>query len=161
MYTNEYPRLRTPAAARYLALSSSTLAKMRLQGDGPIFLKLNRAVAYDIRDLDAWLAIRRRTSTSDRGPGDVIHATLMDEPPSKRPTAALETDSRERVIPNRPYPKSAGLVTPRQRPGSRKHLTAAGHPQPPHVGQRVFPPRDHGESAAKNLPRPSWSDAGR
>ena len=67
MHPNEYRRLRPPAAANYLGLSSSTLAKMRLRGDGPIFLKLNRAVAYDVRDLDAWLSIRRRTSTSDRG----------------------------------------------------------------------------------------------
>jgi predicted DNA-binding transcriptional regulator AlpA len=67
MHPSEYPRLRPFAAANYLGLSSSTLAKMRLRGDGPIFLKLNRSVAYDTRDLDAWLSIRRRTSTSDRG----------------------------------------------------------------------------------------------
>jgi predicted DNA-binding transcriptional regulator AlpA len=67
MHPTGYRRLRAPEAASYLGLSSSTLAKMRLRGDGPTFLKLNRVVAYDIRDLDAWLAIRRRTSTSDRG----------------------------------------------------------------------------------------------
>jgi hypothetical protein len=67
MHPHEYRRFRPPEAARYLALSPSTLAKMRLRGDGPVFLKLNRAVAYDVRDLDAWLAGRRRVSTSDPG----------------------------------------------------------------------------------------------
>jgi predicted DNA-binding transcriptional regulator AlpA len=67
MHPTEYHRLRAPEAASYLGLSSSTLAKMRLRGDGPIFLKLNRAIAYDVRDLDAWLAGRRRVSTSDPG----------------------------------------------------------------------------------------------
>jgi predicted DNA-binding transcriptional regulator AlpA len=67
MHRDEYRRLRVPEAAAYIGLSSSTLAKMRLRGDGPIFLKLNRAVAYDVRDLDAWLAGRRRVSTSDPG----------------------------------------------------------------------------------------------
>jgi predicted DNA-binding transcriptional regulator AlpA len=67
MNPHEYRRLRAPEAARYLGLSASTLSKMRLRGDGPVFLKLNRAVAYDSRDLDAWLAGRRRVSTSDPG----------------------------------------------------------------------------------------------
>jgi predicted DNA-binding transcriptional regulator AlpA len=67
MNPSEYKRLRTPEAARYVGLSVSTLSKMRLHGDGPIFLKLNRAVAYDSRDLDEWLASRRRASTSDVG----------------------------------------------------------------------------------------------
>ena len=67
MHPHEYRRFRAPEAARYLGISPSTLAKMRLRGDGPVFLKLNRSVAYDSRDLDAWLALRRRASTSDCG----------------------------------------------------------------------------------------------
>jgi predicted DNA-binding transcriptional regulator AlpA len=67
MHPYEYHRLRAPEAARYLGISASTLSKMRLRGDGPVFLKLNRAVAYDSRDLDAWLSSRRRVSTSDTG----------------------------------------------------------------------------------------------
>lgn len=58
--------LRTQAAARYLGLSQSTLAKMRLRGDGPPYLKLGpRVVAYDLGDLNAWLDSRRRQSTSE------------------------------------------------------------------------------------------------
>ena len=62
------PKLRPPAAAEYLGLSASTLAKMRLRGDGPIYAKAGpRVVVYDLRDLESWLAARKRTSTSDDG----------------------------------------------------------------------------------------------
>ena len=57
-------RLRTPAAADYLGYSESTLEKKRLTG--PPFIKLGRAIVYDTRDLDAWLAARRTMSTSER-----------------------------------------------------------------------------------------------
>ena len=57
-------RLRTPAAADYLAYSESTLERKRVTGDGPPFIKLGRVIVYDTRDLDVWLAARRATSTS-------------------------------------------------------------------------------------------------
>ena len=58
--------LRTKAAAAYLKLSTSTLAKMRLRGDGPPYSKAGpKIVVYDIADLDAYLADRRRRSTSE------------------------------------------------------------------------------------------------
>jgi predicted DNA-binding transcriptional regulator AlpA len=56
--------LRTEGAARYVGLTASTLEKKRLNGSGPAYLKLGRAVAYDTRDLDEWLASHRRLSTS-------------------------------------------------------------------------------------------------
>jgi len=56
-------------AAAHTGLSISTLNKLRVFGGGPVFLKLGRRVAYDIADLDAWLASRRRRSTSDDGGG--------------------------------------------------------------------------------------------
>jgi general secretion pathway protein A len=60
--------LRTPDAARYLALSVSTMSKMRLRGDGPAYIKVGaRVIAYDISDLESWKASRRRKSTSDTG----------------------------------------------------------------------------------------------
>lgn len=62
------PKLRPPAAAEYLGLSASTLAKMRLRGDGPNYSKAGpRVVVYDIADLESWLAARKRCSTSDSG----------------------------------------------------------------------------------------------
>jgi predicted DNA-binding transcriptional regulator AlpA len=57
-------KLRTEAAARYLGLARSTLAKMWVRGDGPPYSKAgSRVVVYDIRDLDDWLRTTRRTST--------------------------------------------------------------------------------------------------
>jgi hypothetical protein len=48
-------------------LSSSTMAKLRLSGDGPIFSKCGRSCIYAKQDLDTWVAARRRRSTSDEG----------------------------------------------------------------------------------------------
>ena len=57
-------RLRADAAARYVGLAPSTLAKMRVRGDGPPFSKAGaRVVVYDVRDLDDWLRATRRTAT--------------------------------------------------------------------------------------------------
>ena len=62
------PKMRAPQAAAYLGLATSTLAKMRLRGDGPHFIKAGpRVVIYDLHDLDEWLVSRRRSSTSDVG----------------------------------------------------------------------------------------------
>jgi predicted DNA-binding transcriptional regulator AlpA len=62
MHPNE--RYNVEQAAEYIGVSESFLNKARLTGDGPVFLKLGRLVAYDRTDLDAWLRSRRRTSTS-------------------------------------------------------------------------------------------------
>jgi hypothetical protein len=52
-------------AARYLLLSVSTLARMRISGNGPKFLRVSpQRVAYRISDLDRYLDGRTRTSTS-------------------------------------------------------------------------------------------------
>ena len=57
-------KLRTKAAARYLGLAGSTLAKLRVRGDGPPYSKAgSRVVVYDLRDLDDGLRVTRRTST--------------------------------------------------------------------------------------------------
>ena len=60
--------LRPWAAAAFIGLSASTLAKMRLRGDGPPFSKLGRAVVYGREDLRLWAQARRRLSTSDTTP---------------------------------------------------------------------------------------------
>ncbi|MGE0701711.1 MAG: helix-turn-helix transcriptional regulator [Hyphomicrobiaceae bacterium] len=57
--------LRTEDAADYCGSSASTFEKLRLSGGGPIYSKIGRRVVYRIEDLDAWLASRRRRSTSD------------------------------------------------------------------------------------------------
>jgi len=62
--------LRPQAASEYTQLAASTLAKMRLRGDGPPFCKAGpRAIVYNRDDLDQWLTDRRRRSTSDEGEG--------------------------------------------------------------------------------------------
>lgn len=61
------PKFNVQQAADYIGLSASTLNKLRVFGGGPVFLKLGRRVAYDVADLDVWIAERRRHSTSDSG----------------------------------------------------------------------------------------------
>lgn len=53
-------------AAR-LNLSMRTLQSWRTNGGGPPYLKAGRAVRYDPRQTDAWLATRVRRHTSDPG----------------------------------------------------------------------------------------------
>jgi predicted DNA-binding transcriptional regulator AlpA len=63
--TSPNPRLlRTAAAAVYCGSSASSFTKYRIWGTGPTFIKVGGNVVYDVADLDAWLASRRRTSTS-------------------------------------------------------------------------------------------------
>jgi predicted DNA-binding transcriptional regulator AlpA len=58
--------MRPPQAANYVGLSASTLAKRRLTGDGPKFIRLSpRAIAYLRADLDEWLNAKRCGSTSE------------------------------------------------------------------------------------------------
>lgn len=60
-------KLRSKAAADYIGLASSTLAKLRMRGDGPLYSKAGRIVIYDVADLEAWLSHHKRSSTSDLG----------------------------------------------------------------------------------------------
>jgi predicted DNA-binding transcriptional regulator AlpA len=52
-------------AAKVLGLAPSTLAKLRLSGNGPVYCKLGRRVVYRQRDLEAWLESRTARNTSD------------------------------------------------------------------------------------------------
>lgn len=60
-------RMDTAHAASYTGLTSSTLTKRRVFGDGPRYIKLGRRVVYDVHDLDEWLNSRKRGSTSEYG----------------------------------------------------------------------------------------------
>jgi hypothetical protein len=53
-------------AARFLRLSTSWLAKARMRGDGPPFVKLGRSVRYGEGALAQWMKSRMRLSTSER-----------------------------------------------------------------------------------------------
>lgn len=53
-------------AADYVGLSVSFMNRARLEGDGPVFLKLGRRVVYERAALDDWMASCRRRSTSGK-----------------------------------------------------------------------------------------------
>lgn len=57
--------LNTRQAAERCSLSPRTLAKRRVTGGGPAFIRLGSAVRYLAEDLDSWIAANRRRSTSD------------------------------------------------------------------------------------------------
>lgn len=58
--------LTDPEAAAYLGMSISFLRQGRMEGrranrsPGPPFIKIGKAIRYDLQDLDAWLAENRR-----------------------------------------------------------------------------------------------------
>ena len=57
--------LTDPEAATYIGMSISFLRQGRMEGrranrsPGPPFIRMGKAVRYDIQDLDAWLAANR------------------------------------------------------------------------------------------------------
>lgn len=57
--------LRARSLAQQLCVTEGTLAKWRLQGHGPRFIRVGRRIAYDPADVAAWLDARRVTSTSE------------------------------------------------------------------------------------------------
>lgn len=63
--------LNADQAAEYLHMSYSNLAKLRVAGKGPQFLKMSPTkqgkVLYRREDLDAWLESKVRRSTCDQG----------------------------------------------------------------------------------------------
>ena len=58
--------LTAPDAAKLLRVSLSWLAKARLTGNGPRFVKIGRAVRYPESFLREYIKIRTRSSTSER-----------------------------------------------------------------------------------------------
>jgi predicted DNA-binding transcriptional regulator AlpA len=65
MTTNNSITLAAGEAAKVLGLAPSTLAKLRLSGNGPVYCKLGRRVVYRQKDLEAWLESRTARNTSD------------------------------------------------------------------------------------------------
>ena len=57
--------LRAADAAKAVGLSESTLAKLRLNGNGPVYCKLGRRVVYPSDELDQWLRSRTTRDTTD------------------------------------------------------------------------------------------------
>jgi hypothetical protein len=65
--TSQQRQLRTPeAAGQYLGgVATTTLAKWRVYGTGPEFVKVGRFIFYEQSALDAFLDQNRRRSTSE------------------------------------------------------------------------------------------------
>jgi excisionase family DNA binding protein len=60
-------RLLTPKeAAERLKVSVSWLAKARISGEGPDYIKIGRSVRYREEDLIEWMKARRRRSTREQ-----------------------------------------------------------------------------------------------
>jgi len=73
MHTDNQPDsspeyLTAPEAATFTRLAVQTLAKMRVTGGGPLYVKAGgRRILYKRADIQAWLDARVRSSTSDIG----------------------------------------------------------------------------------------------
>jgi hypothetical protein len=63
--------LTTKEAALFLKVSPSWLAKARISGDGPRFIKMGRSVRYSLQALEEFKRANARGSTSEyeRRPG--------------------------------------------------------------------------------------------
>ena len=64
---SSFERLLTPKeTATTLGVSLSWLAKARLRGDGPVYIKIGRSVRYRMAAIRDYLAVRTRVSTSEK-----------------------------------------------------------------------------------------------
>lgn len=61
---HEDPLFDPASAAHYLDSSTSTLAKQRMRGDGPNYIKMGRSVKYRKSDLDRYIGSKIFHNTS-------------------------------------------------------------------------------------------------
>tara|TARA_R110002110_G_scaffold415612_7_gene652406 strand:- start:223374 stop:223583 length:210 start_codon:yes stop_codon:yes gene_type:complete len=54
----------TSETAQRLRVTRAALAKWRVAGDGPTFLRCGRKILYRASDIETWLASREYASTS-------------------------------------------------------------------------------------------------
>ena len=57
--------LTSKETAKHLKVSSSWLAKARMRGDGPPYIKMGRAIRYNEAAILQWVKSRQRLSTSE------------------------------------------------------------------------------------------------
>ena len=58
------PWLDTARAAQYIGYGVPTLERYRISGAGPVYSRVGRRVLYHVDDLDEWMRLGRRRSTS-------------------------------------------------------------------------------------------------
>lgn len=56
--------LNTKTTAEKLNVTEGAMAKWRVAGEGPRFIRVGRRICYDPNDVAAWLDTRRVSSTS-------------------------------------------------------------------------------------------------
>ena len=62
-----FERLLAPKeATQFLHVSLSWLAKARMRGDGPPYVKVGRSIRYTETGMFQWIRSRQRLSTSER-----------------------------------------------------------------------------------------------
>jgi predicted DNA-binding transcriptional regulator AlpA len=67
LQSNYHERLLTPReSAEFLRVSDSWLAKARMRGDGPPYVKIGRSIRYPEGTLLQWMKGHLRLSTSER-----------------------------------------------------------------------------------------------
>ena len=128
--------LNTREAAEHLGLSTRTLDRYRVSGDGPVFLKFGGRVRYLVEDLDAWVRTRRRRSTSDDGSGP--------GPIRRLPRAPIRGQVAERRVTVSPAVSvrltrrlSARFVIPHFRAAAAKSSNSSAAAENPDAGEAV------------------------
>jgi hypothetical protein len=58
------PWLDTARAARYCGYGVGTFERYRISGEGPVYSRVGRRVLYHTDDLNEWMRLGRRRSTS-------------------------------------------------------------------------------------------------
>lgn len=58
------------AASNFIGISVSSLQKMRVRGDGPVYAKLGNRVRYRVTDLVDYVSARVIASTSETTPAE-------------------------------------------------------------------------------------------
>ena len=58
------PWLDTARAAQYIGYGVGTLERYRISGEGPVYSRVGRRVLYHMDDLNEWMRLGRRRSTS-------------------------------------------------------------------------------------------------
>lgn len=76
--TNSLPLISAEEAAKRLNIAVSTLAKMRLSGKSPKYVKMGRRVAYRPEDIEEWIAAHSQTSTAESVPS--THHEVSEKP---------------------------------------------------------------------------------
>jgi hypothetical protein len=84
----------TRSAAAIYDISESTLAKWRLKGCGPPYLKRGRWLRYDTHKFDAWLLKHERISTSQQKPAEPTPSAVAPQgrKATKRDTTLSDKD---------------------------------------------------------------------